>query len=147
MPASGFDLYNMQDARNNFDAMRPTPICSDANQLMGQCPNIHISTNCYYGFHNPKRYVENTEMVTDCEMMEATRENAKSSPQTNVRKRSADDGDYRQSKRPREEVKKEKKNGPETNEIKKLDRSKEELLESLYWNIHGGNFIDLLQCL
>lgn len=45
------------------------------------------------------------------------------------------------------EVKREKNNGPETNEIEKLDRSKEELLESLYWNIHGGNFIDLLQCL
>lgn len=102
MPASGFDLYNMQDARNNFDAMRPTPICSDANQLMGQCQNIHISTNCYYGYHDQKRYVENTEMVTDCEMLEATRENAKPSPLANGRKRSADDGDYRQSKRPRE---------------------------------------------
>lgn len=44
-------------------------------------------------------------------------------------------------------MQKEKSNEPETNENMKMDRTKEELLETLYWNIHGGTFIDLLQCL
>ncbi|XP_061705872.1 uncharacterized protein LOC133516872 isoform X1 [Cydia pomonella] len=146
MPASGFDLYNMQDARNNFDVMRPTPICTDANQFMGQCQNIHISTNCYYGYHEPKR-PQNIEATPDCEMVEAPRDDAYSPPHNHGRKRSADGGNHHQIKRPRPEMQKEKSNEPETNENMKMDRTKEELLETLYWNIHGGNFIDLLQCL
>ncbi|XP_061705873.1 uncharacterized protein LOC133516872 isoform X2 [Cydia pomonella] len=102
MPASGFDLYNMQDARNNFDVMRPTPICTDANQFMGQCQNIHISTNCYYGYHEPKR-PQNIEATPDCEMVEAPRDDAYSPPHNHGRKRSADGGNHHQIKRPRPE--------------------------------------------
>lgn len=95
----------MQDARNNFDAMRPAPICTDANQFMGQCQNVHISTNCYYGYHDPKS-VENAHahIVNDCEMLEAPQTNRapSASPQSNARKRSADDVGYPLCKRLRE---------------------------------------------
>lgn len=93
----------MQDARNNFDAMRPAPICTDANQFMGQCQNVHISTNCYYGYHDAKS-AENAHVVTDCEMLEAPQTNgiASASPQSNARKRSADDVGYPVCKRLRE---------------------------------------------
>ncbi|RVE49529.1 hypothetical protein evm_005870 [Chilo suppressalis] len=105
MPASNIDLYNMQDARNNFDAMRPAPVCADANQYMGQCQNIHISTNCYYGYHDPKTSVENVGTSTDCEMMETeiTHAHTVATTPTNSRKRSADDGEHPHSKRFREE--------------------------------------------
>lgn len=45
------------------------------------------------------------------------------------------------------EVQKEKNNEPETNEMKDLDKNTEDLLESLYWNTHGGNMFHLLRCL
>ncbi|XP_049888255.1 uncharacterized protein LOC126382420 isoform X2 [Pectinophora gossypiella] len=107
MPTSSIDLYHMQDARNNFDAMRPAPICTDANQFMGQCQNIHISTNCYYGYQNQKN-VENSHVATDCEMTEASDANGSASPplaspQNNARKRSADEYDSPLTKRFREE--------------------------------------------
>lgn len=44
------------------------------------------------------------------------------------------------------EVQKERTNAPETTEIKNSDKNTEDLLESLYWNIHGGNIFQLLQC-
>ncbi|CAH0759235.1 unnamed protein product [Diatraea saccharalis] len=104
MPASNIDLYHMQDARNNFDAMRPAPVCADANQYMGQCQNIHISTNCYYGYHDPKP-AENEGTMTDCEMMETevSHSNTAASSQINSRKRSADDGEQPHKKRFRED--------------------------------------------
>ncbi|XP_028177037.1 uncharacterized protein LOC114364882 isoform X2 [Ostrinia furnacalis] len=109
MPASNIDLYRMQDARNNFDAMRPAPVCTDANHYMGQCQqNIHISTNCYYGYHDPK-VSENVHVNTDCEMLEEPHGNNIASPpqtqtiQPNTRKRSADDTEMPQNKRFREE--------------------------------------------
>ncbi|XP_026327025.1 uncharacterized protein LOC113235507 isoform X2 [Hyposmocoma kahamanoa] len=104
MPASSIDLYHMQDARNNFDAMRPAPICAEANQYMGQCQNIHVSTNCYYGYHDPKT-LENSHVTTDCEMLEMPQADgmASASPKSNARKRSADDSEYPLSKRIREE--------------------------------------------
>ncbi|XP_013185795.1 uncharacterized protein LOC106131288 isoform X2 [Amyelois transitella] len=102
MPASNIDLYHMQDARNNFDAMRPAPVCADANQFMGQCQNIHISTNCYYGFHDAKRS-ETNHVTTDCEMFDVPHANNIVPAQSNNRKRSADDIEYPQSKRHREE--------------------------------------------
>lgn len=103
MPASSIDLYHMQDARNNFDAMRPAPICAEANQYMGQCQNIHVSTNCYYGYHDPKT-LENSHVTTDCEMLEMPQADgmASASPKSNARKRSADDSEYPLSKRIRE---------------------------------------------
>lgn len=101
MPASNIDLYQMQDARNNFDAMRPAPVCADANQFMGQCQNIHISTNCYYGYHDPKPS-ENVHVTTDCEMLEEPHGNTIALSQTNSRKRNADDADLPQNKRFRE---------------------------------------------
>lgn len=103
MPASSIDLYHMQDARNNFDAMRPAPICAEANQYMSQCQNIHVSTNCYYGYQDPKT-LENCLVTTDCEMLEAPQAHgmASASPKSNARKRSADDSDYPLSKRIRE---------------------------------------------
>lgn len=104
MPASSIDLYHMQDAKNNFVAMRPAPVCTETNMFMGQCPNIHISTNCYYGFHDPKS-VENTHGNADCEMMEvphAQEDKATNPPQANARKRSAEDSTYPQNKRLRE---------------------------------------------
>ncbi|XP_026327024.1 uncharacterized protein LOC113235507 isoform X1 [Hyposmocoma kahamanoa] len=147
MPASSIDLYHMQDARNNFDAMRPAPICAEANQYMGQCQNIHVSTNCYYGYHDPKT-LENSHVTTDCEMLEMPQADgmASASPKSNARKRSADDSEYPLSKRIREEVQREKNIEPETTENKNL-ATKEDLLESLYWNIHGGTFFHLIQCL
>ncbi|XP_028177036.1 uncharacterized protein LOC114364882 isoform X1 [Ostrinia furnacalis] len=153
MPASNIDLYRMQDARNNFDAMRPAPVCTDANHYMGQCQqNIHISTNCYYGYHDPK-VSENVHVNTDCEMLEEPHGNNIASPpqtqtiQPNTRKRSADDTEMPQNKRFREEVQKEKTNAPETTEIKNSNKSIEDALESLYWNTHGGNIYQFLQCL
>lgn len=105
MPASNIDLYHMQDARNNFDAMRPAPICADANhrsnQFMGQCHNIHISKNCYYGYHDTKNS-EFNHVTTDCEMMDVLHDNKQLPPQNNTRKRSADDSEYPQNKRLRE---------------------------------------------
>ncbi|KAJ2950511.1 hypothetical protein O0L34_g8755 [Tuta absoluta] len=109
MPTSGIDLYQMKDARNNFDAMRPAPICADANQFMGQCQqNIHISTNCYYGYHDQKNVESHAYTDTDCEMTEVTDDaqgpaEASASPQSNARKRSADDDDSPMTKRFREE--------------------------------------------
>lgn len=93
----------MQDARNNFDAMRPAPICAEANQYMSQCQNIHVSTNCYYGYQDPK-IVENSLVTTDCEMLEAPQADgmASASPKSNARKRSADASEYPLSKRIRE---------------------------------------------
>lgn len=44
------------------------------------------------------------------------------------------------------EVQREKSIEPETTENKNL-ATKEDLLESLYWNIHGGSFFHLIQCL
>lgn len=103
MPASRIDLYHMQDARNNFDAIRPAPICTDANQFMSQCQNIHISNNCYYGYHDLKRN-KLAEVTTDCEMSEVPHGNglASASPQCNNRKRSAEEGEYPMKKRFRE---------------------------------------------
>ncbi|CAG9091725.1 unnamed protein product [Plutella xylostella] len=106
MPASSFvDLYYMHDARNNFDAMRPAPVCLDANQAVGQCQPIHISTNCYYGYHEPKTsgFVQ---VDNDCEMMEAAPVQASAAaapPANTARKRSAPDDECPQTKRLREE--------------------------------------------
>ncbi|KAG6464014.1 hypothetical protein O3G_MSEX014218 [Manduca sexta] len=100
MPESNFSLYR-PDARNNFDAVRPAPICNDASPAMGQCHNIHISTNCYYGYHDPKR-IENIHVNTDCEMLEPQIEKGSSPLQTTTRKRSADNSDYPKSKRLRD---------------------------------------------
>lgn len=91
----------MQDARNNFDAMRPAPVCTDANQYMGQCQNIHISTNCYYGYHDAKTS-ENDHVTTDCEMLEEPHDNNVTLEEKNSRKRSADDIELPQNKRFRE---------------------------------------------
>ncbi|CAD0198797.1 unnamed protein product [Chrysodeixis includens] len=101
MPASNIDSY-LQDARNNFEAERPATICTDANQSMGQCQNVHISTNCYYGYHDLKTH-ESNHVDTDCEMVELEVVLAeKTTPLEISRKRSADDEDYPQSKRHRE---------------------------------------------
>ncbi|CAH2092021.1 unnamed protein product [Euphydryas editha] len=146
MPASSIDLYHMQDAKNNFEAMRPAPICADTNMFMGQCQNIHISTNCYYGFHDPKS-TEKLHDNADCEMLEvphALENKATHAPQGNARKRSAEDSTDPQNKRFREEVQIKKRLDPETIEKKKLETSPEDLLEALYWNIHGGNYFHLL---
>lgn len=111
MPASGFDIYYVQDARNNFDAMRPSPIFADANQVVGQCQPIHISTNCYYGYHEAKMLPAQTE-TDDCEMMEVVPAARPSplpyTPQPHTsfpctgRKRSATADDHPQTKRLRE---------------------------------------------
>ncbi|KAF9410043.1 hypothetical protein HW555_010760 [Spodoptera exigua] len=145
MPASNIGSY-LQDARNNFDAVRPAPICTDANQSIGQCQNVHISTNCYYGYHDLKRSEDN-HVDTDCEMMELPERGP--SKTTTSRKRSADEDEFPQRKRIREEVQREKTIEPETNETVKLDASNEDIsvMESLYWNIHGGNIFHLIQCL
>lgn len=45
------------------------------------------------------------------------------------------------------EVQKEKQIEPETNETMTLDANSEDLLELLYWNVHGGNMYHLIQCL
>lgn len=99
MPASGFDCY-LQDARNNFDAVRPAPIPShdDANILLGQSQKIHISTNCYYGYHGTK-HTGNLNVSSDCEMMEVGDARETPSIQTKAKKRSADGADCPQSKR------------------------------------------------
>ncbi|KAJ8725047.1 hypothetical protein PYW07_016005 [Mythimna separata] len=144
MPASNIGSY-LQDARNNFDAVRPAPICTDANQSIGQCQNVHISTNCYYGYHDLKK-PENNHVDTDCEMVELEFPDGTPS-KTTSRKRSADDEDLPQRKRLREEVQREKNIEPETNETVNLDSSTEDVMESLYWNIHGGNIYHLIQCL
>ncbi|XP_026747211.1 uncharacterized protein LOC113508398 isoform X2 [Trichoplusia ni] len=102
MPASNIDSY-LQDARNNFEAERPATICTDANQSIGQCQNVHISTNCYYGYHDLKTRDSN-HVDTDCEMVELEVVLAdKTTPLETSRKRSADDEDYPQRKRVREE--------------------------------------------
>ncbi|KAH9641035.1 hypothetical protein HF086_015131 [Spodoptera exigua] len=98
MPASNIGSY-LQDARNNFDAVRPAPICTDANQSIGQCQNVHISTNCYYGYHDLKRSEDN-HVDTDCEMMELPERGP--SKTTTSRKRSADEDEFPQRKRIRE---------------------------------------------
>lgn len=102
MPASGFDCY-LQEARNNFDAVRPAPI---PTALSGQSQNIHVSTNCYYGFHGTKN-TENTNLSTDCDMMEVGDISTISSMQPTTKKRSAGDdiGVFPQSKRHRQEGK------------------------------------------
>lgn len=100
MPASSIDLFHMQDAKNNFIAMRPAPVCSDTNQLMGHCQNVHISKNCYYGFQETK----NPENIynTDCEMKEAPVINETDSSPKNGKKRCAEYFVYPESKRLRE---------------------------------------------
>lgn len=99
MPASNIGSSYLQDARNNFDAVRPAPICTDANQSIGQCQNVHISTNCYYGYHDLKRSEDN-HVDTDCEMMELPERTP--SKTTTSRKRSADEDEFPQRKRIRE---------------------------------------------
>lgn len=99
MPARGFDCY-LQDARNNFDAVRPAPI-TDGNVLLGQSQNIHVSTNCYYGYHGTKN-TGNVYVSTDCEMMEVGDARGIPSMQTTSKKRSADDAECPQSKRLRQ---------------------------------------------
>ncbi|XP_075972961.1 uncharacterized protein LOC142974478 isoform X1 [Anticarsia gemmatalis] len=141
MPASNIDSY-LQDARNNFDAVRPAPICSDANLPVGQCQNIHISKNCYYGYHDLKNS-GNNRIDTDCEMIEL--EESDNKTKSKSKKRCADEQDYPQTKRHRDEVQREKTIEPETNET--LDTISEDLMESLYWNIHGGNIFHIIQCL
>ncbi|CAG5046762.1 unnamed protein product [Parnassius apollo] len=101
MPASSIDLFHMQDAKNNFNAMRPAPIYSDpTNELMGHCQNVHISRNCYYGYHDAKTS-ESAYETTDSEMKEVHQETA--SLQKNTKKRCADYCAYTQSKRLRKE--------------------------------------------
>ncbi|OWR53143.1 uncharacterized protein LOC116766536 isoform X2 [Danaus plexippus] len=105
MPASSINLYHMQDAKNNFNTMQLAPVCADADVLMGQCQNYHVSTNCYYGFHGQKS-VENMQDNYDCEMTEVdskTSNATTASRQNNSRKRSAEDSEYPQTKRLREE--------------------------------------------
>ncbi|XP_072941836.1 uncharacterized protein [Epargyreus clarus] len=112
MPTSGFDLYHMQDAKNNFDAMRPAPMYNETNQFMGQCHNVHVSTNCYYGYDGAKRTtdMQSIQNEVDCEMPEITElpcpalPTEKTSSPNNARKRSADDEAYPQKKRLKEEV-------------------------------------------
>ncbi|CAF4936473.1 unnamed protein product [Pieris macdunnoughi] len=140
MPASSINFYHMQDAKNNFDAIRPAPICSEANYFMGHCRNLHISTNCYYGYHNSSN---RSETIQDTEMIEMTIDNPLKNPpviENNTRKRCAEENEHSRSKRQRQEVQTMKKHGPETNENLKLDSTSEELMATLYWHIHGGNF-------
>uniref|UniRef100_A0A2A4JYY5 Uncharacterized protein n=1 Tax=Heliothis virescens TaxID=7102 RepID=A0A2A4JYY5_HELVI len=100
MPASNVGSY-LQDARNNFDAVRPALVCADANQSIGQCQNVHISTNCYYGYHDLKT-PENNHVDTDCEMVAVELPDG-TLTKTPSRKRSADEDEYPQRKRLREE--------------------------------------------
>lgn len=104
MPANTLDSYFMQDSRNNFDVMRPVPVCSDANQIVGQCHRkIHISTNCYYGYQPQVAAVKNE--IEDCEMMEVPAETSTPLPPMqgyNSRKRGAELLDYTQCKRLKE---------------------------------------------
>lgn len=99
MPASNIGSY-LQEARNNFDAVRPSPNCADANQSIDQCQNVHISTNCYYGYHDLKK-PENNHVDNDCEMIELEFPVEKPS-KTTSRKRSADEDEFPQRKRLRE---------------------------------------------
>ncbi|CAH4033394.1 unnamed protein product [Pieris brassicae] len=104
MPASSVNFYHMQDAKNNFDAIRPAPICSEANYFMGQCRNLHISTNCYYGYHNSSN---RSEIIQDTEMIEMTIDNPLKNPpviENNTRKRCAEENEHSRSKRQRQEV-------------------------------------------
>lgn len=105
MPANTLDSYYMQDSRNNFDAMRPVPVCSDANQIVGQCHRkIHISNNCYYGYQLPQ-VTANKNDIEDCEMMEVPAETFSTPPPMqgcNARKRGAELLDYAQCKRLKE---------------------------------------------
>lgn len=101
MPASSISFFHMQDAKNNFDAIRPAPICNKANYFMGQCRNLHISTNCYYGYHQSSNQ---PETVQDTEMLEVSNHivNApKLTPiiENNTRKRCAEDNENSRSKR------------------------------------------------
>ncbi|CAH2238769.1 uncharacterized protein LOC120624046 isoform X2 [Pararge aegeria] len=105
MPASSFNLYHMHDAKINFEAMRPAPVCTDTKMVMGHCQKIHISTNCYYGYHDAKGS-ERVHEDADCEMVElshAVDTKATQSPLSNQKKRSADHGTYPQTKRLRKE--------------------------------------------
>lgn len=102
MPANSIDFFNMHDAKNNFHAMRPAPICNDnsPNQLMGHCQNVHVSRNCYYGYDT--KTSGNVHESTDCEMKEVSQVNETGSSPKNARKRCADICAYPQSKRLRE---------------------------------------------
>lgn len=102
MPASNIGSFGsyLQNARNSFDAVRPAPIYADANQSIGQCQNVHISTNCYYGYQDLKK-PENNHVDTDCEMVELELPDGTPS-KTTSRKRSADEEEHPQRKRLRE---------------------------------------------
>lgn len=95
MPASSFDMFYVPDARNNFEAMRPAPICIDGGQTVGRTNKIHISTNCYYGYHDSNSTLRNN----DCEMMESMNNTSNAN---NLRKRSACDEDFPPIKRHRQ---------------------------------------------
>ncbi|XP_068628210.1 uncharacterized protein [Battus philenor] len=139
MPANSVDFFHMQDAKNNFNAMRPAPVCSDAtNQSSGHCQNVYISRNCYYGYQETKT-PENFHKNTDCEMRDVTET---ASTQKNGKKRCADFCVFPKSKRLREEVQK-KNIEPEITENSRLDTGAEDLLENLYWNLHGGHMFHL----
>ncbi|XP_041973518.1 uncharacterized protein LOC121729160 isoform X2 [Aricia agestis] len=105
MPASSVNLYHMQDAKNNFNAVRPIPVCDESNYYTTPNHNIHISTNCYYGYHELKA-VKHVEEFQDCEMKEVnTNEQVMDESRSNctARKRGADDYTYTQNKRLRKE--------------------------------------------
>ncbi|XP_045492396.1 uncharacterized protein LOC123691853 isoform X2 [Colias croceus] len=111
MPASSVDLYLMHDAKNNFDAIRPAPVyCSESNYFMGPCRNVHISTNCYYGYHDPSKRSDNENENTDTEMLDVTNKTMQTTKsslnliENNARKRSADDSISPATKRLRQEV-------------------------------------------
>lgn len=99
MPANSFDYCFMPETKSNFDAMRPTPICADFNQCIGSHQTVHISTNCYYGYHDGRNASSATNTGETCEMMEVTDAHDAvcsnvgnlSQPQGNARKRGADD--------------------------------------------------------
>ncbi|KAJ0179370.1 hypothetical protein K1T71_005082 [Dendrolimus kikuchii] len=101
MPANSIDFY-LQDARTNFNSVRPAPIYSDANQVTGPCQNIHISTNCYYGYHGPKN-IRKQNVSNDCEMLELPAADANMTGHTTSRKRNAENTDFLQTKRLRGE--------------------------------------------
>ncbi|GBP35466.1 hypothetical protein EVAR_19976_1 [Eumeta japonica] len=98
MPASSFDVYHIQSARNNFNTTEPNPVCSSANEFLGRYQPIHISTNRYYGFHHMSEDV----IDNDCEMRELHERDATVRIPSNARKRSANDVAIHQSKRVRE---------------------------------------------
>ncbi|CAB3228365.1 unnamed protein product [Arctia plantaginis] len=105
MPASNIDSY-LQDARDNFDAVRPAPIYSDNHRSIVRCDNVHVSTNCYYGYHGLKSTGDN-HVDTDYEMAdvgaEAVQQKTSSKSKNLSKKRCADDQDYPQTKRLRDE--------------------------------------------